>query len=614
MMQVYSVGGSAERSSMDQHGGRSTPRKPWPRSWICRRKGRRFRGALALISLVVLASTWGCSPGCANRSAGESSAAKPAEAIADRTIVDVFAFGRVLGTVAPCGCTSDPLGGLAYAFGMIEKRSKADARIVVEPGSFLFPDPQGPEAPRDEAAWAQALQRADLLQKRFGALGQALAGGIGPSDFSSPQGAAALDRWPIPRTLGNLEPSARTAWPRLATTATVELGSGLQAVATTLVDPALATSDGFPAVVDPIAAVESLALPDAALRIALVQGPRSLAETVAKTERFHLVVMGGPLDDAERGRTGSSAVLMGKTWVLEPGDRAQTVTHVRLSLASNNLGEATAWSVTPPRATLEQQRARVLAQLTKFRDDPSADKAFVARLDAELAELDAALAGNSPANNGPAVAVTFEQVNVRCTLPEDPEAAEGLDAYDAWIADTNKKRFAGVRPPEPAQGHARYVGDDECSTCHDEAKEFWLDTRHAQAFATLERSNKQYDVDCVGCHVTGFRRPGGSEVVENAGLRDVQCEQCHGPGSLHADEPTDASDRPLHIERSAPIEVCLECHTPEHSDTFDYEAYLRDVLGPGHGARAREGLGDGPTGRQLRSAAIEKAGGSCTKK
>ena len=35
--------------------------------------------------------------------------------------------------------------------------------------------------------------------------------------------------------------------------------------------------------------------------------------------------------------------------------------------------------------------------------------------------------------------------------------------------------------------------------------------------------------------------------------------------------------------RAAPISVCLECHTPEHSDHFDYGVYLPRILGPGHG-------------------------------
>jgi hypothetical protein len=100
--------------------------------------------------------------------------------------------------------------------------------------------------------------------------------------------------------------------------------------------------------------------------------------------------------------------------------------------------------------------------------------------------------------------------------------------------------------------------------------------------------------------------------VENEGLTAVQCEVCHGPGALHSETP-DRNGKPLSITREAPATVCGECHTPEHSDTFDYEAYLRDVLGPGHGEAARKALGDGPTGRQLRAAGLAKAGGPCKK-
>jgi cytochrome c2 len=59
--------------------------------------------------------------------------------------------------------------------------------------------------------------------------------------------------------------------------------------------------------------------------------------------------------------------------------------------------------------------------------------------------------------------------------------------------------------------------------------------------------------------------------------------------------------------------VCLSCHTPEHSDTFQFEPYLRDVVGKGHGEARRTALGDGPTGRELRAAGLAKAGGACKK-
>jgi hypothetical protein len=79
-------------------------------------------------------------------------------------VIDIFAFARVLGTIAPCGCTTESLGGLQYAFGFIEANSQASTRLVLEPGSFLFPDPAGAGGAADAAAWGQAEQRAAALQ------------------------------------------------------------------------------------------------------------------------------------------------------------------------------------------------------------------------------------------------------------------------------------------------------------------------------------------------------------------------------------------------------------------------------------------------------------------
>jgi hypothetical protein len=77
-------------------------------------------------------------------------------------------------------------------------------------------------------------------------------------------------------------------------------------------------------------------------------------------------------------------------------------------------------------------------------------------------------------------------------------------------------------------------------------------------------------------------------VVENVELQSIQCEQCHGPGSAHVDEP-EKRGKPFGILRDPGVQMCLQCHTPEHSDTFDYAAYMRDVLGPAPRARATGG-------------------------
>src|SRR5262249_6767380 len=110
---------------------------------------------------------------------------------------------------------------------------------------------------------------------------------------------------------------------------------------------------------------------------------------------------------------------------------------------------------------------------------------------------------------------------------------------------------------------------------------------------------------CVSCHVTGYGQVGGSSLGHTRGLEDVQCENCHGPGSIHVAEK--GTEEPPAIRRDTPESTCITCHNEHHSDTFKYDAYLRDILGKGHGAAAREKLGAGPTGHSLRTAALAKA-------
>jgi hypothetical protein len=118
-----------------------------------------------------------------------------------------------------------------------------------------------------------------------------------------------------------------------------------------------------------------------------------------------------------------------------------------------------------------------------------------------------------------------------------------------------------------------------CQSCHAPAFECWKDTRHAGAYATLSKDFKEYNLDCVGCHVTGYERPGGSTVTFVENLQNVQCESCHGAGSIHSSTKTRESIRrtPLHDE-------CKKCHHPPHVlDDWDVFEAWKHVIGPGHG-------------------------------
>ena len=84
----------------------------------------------------------------------------------------------------------------------------------------------------------------------------------------------------------------------------------------------------------------------------------------------------------------------------------------------------------------------------------------------------------------------------------------------------------------------------------------------------------------MSCHVTGYDKPGGSTVTHVEKLQNVQCEDCHGPGSLHARDP---GKKDLIVAKPK-ADMCLSCHHPPHVDGFDAKAKMRLILGPGHGA------------------------------
>lgn len=109
-----------------------------------------------------------------------------------------------------------------------------------------------------------------------------------------------------------------------------------------------------------------------------------------------------------------------------------------------------------------------------------------------------------------------------------------------------------------------YVGHKYCRTCHstpdNDRYHLWLQSAHAAAFESLKGAEK-VDPECLACHTTGSTGP-LSDSVSEKDLRGVQCEACHGPGSLYKKmsvmrDPKRARDNGLwDVTR----DVCLRCH------------------------------------------------------
>jgi hypothetical protein len=81
-----------------------------------------------------------------------------------------------------------------------------------------------------------------------------------------------------------------------------------------------------------------------------------------------------------------------------------------------------------------------------------------------------------------------------------------------------------------------YVGVTTCSVgiCHGNIMESWEGTQHARAWESLINSGHSINV-CYPCHTVQDTIPGngGFDEVPIEAFENVQCENCHGPGSDH---------------------------------------------------------------------------------
>jgi hypothetical protein len=159
--------------------------------------------------------------------------------------------------------------------------------------------------------------------------------------------------------------------------------------------------------------------------------------------------------------------------------------------------------------------------------------------------------------------------------PDDPRIRESLNRFydrigrQAAAQEAVAPLFAG----DEARRNGLYVGAAKCAECHAAEMAQWRRTKHATAYKTLLDRHRHFQPKCVVCHVVGFGTPHGYRLGSpEALLANVQCEVCHGPGAAHAGAPSKDN-----IRRQVPATVCLECHTPDHSDHFVYEERLPKV-------------------------------------
>jgi hypothetical protein len=160
-----------------------------------------------------------------------------------------------------------------------------------------------------------------------------------------------------------------------------------------------------------------------------------------------------------------------------------------------------------------------------------------------------------------------------------PDASWVTDLYWQYVKEAKDQPPPDWKdtPVPPA-----YESAEACGKCHQPEYDQWLTTRHAHAYASIKRSGRQDDPECILCHTIGYGRKGGFvSMAETPDLGRVTCQACHavtsehGPAAALKGAPKDPKLDPMININSR---LCMSCHGPIQSPDFDYYVYKPQIL------------------------------------
>jgi len=491
--------------------------------------------------------------------------AQPGEALPARWL-RLAMVGEVRGELEPCGCPTTPFGGFHRRQNYLDQLRGAPI------GGPLFHFDVGEALLKGQATRSRsdAAARAATLVALMEQVGVDVFA-PGPSDLLAlGEGALpALRAAPFPALSANWRDpeSGEALLPGRAVVERDGLKVGVIGLSRRPSDPAWRTHVRW---TDPVEAAraEVAALPEGldlvvalsnlervdALRVAAeVQGLAALLSTRGDKHEPLLSTAGSP--------------------VVETPDRGRFVTVLTLRMASR----AGSPLQLEDRAVSGQLKRtlEIAARLRTLGAMEGADPALIAKLEAEgealAAELSAAGAGRNIGRRS--------ERPLGTDLDDDVGGPGSVDDTLATFRGDQLARAKAIVAEASARADERepaYVSMGGCGGCHNGQVARWVYTGHKDALETLRSRDQHKNPECVGCHTTGFARPGGFAEVNGRDLetfKGVQCEACHGPLSLH---PGRHRELPSVTEA-----VCLECHDEANSPDFDYATYITRVTCPG---------------------------------
>ncbi len=490
----------------------------------------------------------------------------------------IWLVSTLAGALEPCGCRKDMLGGVDHA-AALTRGNAAKAQLFLGAGPLFFMNPR-----LDEQAKTQDLWKAEALADSLNSMSLA-AWAPGANDWAAGKDSlAALAKRSGARPLAaNLQGGAAEP------VRVVDAGGlkvGIAGISAPLVSGA--APEGV-TVKDAAAALKKaksqLDKRGAQVRIALLSLKRGQAlRLMEDVTGFHLALIGKPFDRGEANDAPTPPVLIGPTLVVEAPNHLQALARVDFYMrdGSTDFRDGTGVAVAERRTRLASRLRELsdrIAAWEKLGSVNAADlKARKKERDAVRKELEG-LKEPAPPKSGSYFRYALQEV--KQSSGNDAKVAKKLLSYFKRVNEHNRKAFKDRVPPEVPEGKSRYLGVQSCAACHAEEVTFWRKTGHSRAYATLEKEHKQFNLDCVSCHVTGYEKPGGSTVTHVKTLKNVGCENCHGPGARHVDDPQNKSLITLKPDKA----LCAsECHHPPHvAKTWSVDSAWKNIIGPGHG-------------------------------
>jgi len=489
--------------------------------------------------------------------------------------VRLYFVSDLAGALEPCGCTKDQLGGLDHAAAwMAAEHAHAPVSALALAGPTFFMNASLAAEHKD-----QDVAKAETIADSLKSLGCAA---FAPGENDWVDGDAELIK--LRNSTGgallvsNFDPGSDAAVAsKIVTLNGVRvgfIGVGAPAGGSTL--PRASAAEAVEA------QVAKLKTQGANVFVALASVGRGEAKRIADLVPDLLaIVVGSPTADGEGNTETPPGERVGGVIIAETGNHLQSVGVLDLFVRGGSFvfADATGFDAARKRTELTRRVDELHVKIANWekdgkiaKTDLDARRADLSKLEAERGQLDERPAPSSGSF------FRYAVKEIRTSLGREPSVTAKLGGYYKSVNDHNRMAFANRLPPPPVVGQPSYVGVHVCAGCHGAAKVFWDTTRHASAYPTLSFQNKQFNLDCVSCHVTGYDKPGGSSVTHVANLENVQCEVCHGPGSLHA-----ASPRVDPPNKHPKEDLCLACHHPPHVEEFDAKAKMSEILGPGHG-------------------------------